>query len=493
MAFFSDLAQHVAVLSELCGHDITSDRLPDAVARLSGDDAVNVVAEASALVRAAEKLRIAASGVLAAASTREHGHSGVAQTRGHRSPVSLVQELMGSTRADAVKHVRLGESLLAASSPTTTGTGETDRGDAPPAEPWHAPLGRALLAGALTSAQHDAILRGLGEPPTGADDEPSATATTAWSVAAEQLVAEAAERTVEELARTARTVRDLLDPDGAERRFDERFERRSWRTWTDRDGVLHGSIVFDDLMGAWMRTILDAALRPRRGGPRFVDPDEKARARELVDDPRTNDQLAYDLLTDTLRAGALADAETVFGTRQAGVRVVVSAGSLAASAAKGAPGVAIVEDDQTSLPAWLAAQQSCETGTLGIAVDPNGDPLRLGREQRLFSSTQRVALAIRDGGCRWRGCDRPASSCEAHHIDEYARGGRTDVDRGVLLCRFHHMQLHHGGWRIARDGSGDFVLHPPGGAAPITLRPRLALTYAWAGVDPPPRRFRPAA
>src|SRR5690606_11411752 len=103
-----------------------------------------------------------------------------------------------------------------------------------------------------------------------------------------------------------------------------------------------------------------------------------------------------------------------------------------------------------------------------------------------------IALAIRDGGCRWRGCDRPASYGEAHHIDEWhADRGRTDIDRGILLCRHHHMQLHHGGWRITGEGKGEFLLHPPGGEPAIPLRARAALVAAWAGIDPPPRRFRP--
>ena len=72
-------------------------------------------------------------------------------------------------------------------------------------------------------------------------------------------------------------------------------------------------------------------------------------------------------------------------------------------------------------------------------------------------------------------------------------GGLTDIDRGILLCRFHHMELHHGGWRITREGRADFLLHPPPGRGhPIVLRPRLALRYAWADLAPPPQRFRPA-
>ena len=498
MVFFSDLAQHITALGALCGADVTAEQLPRIAARLGDDEVVAMIAQASALVRAGEQLRIAATGVAAARSTREHGQSGLAQTRGHRSPASLVQELTGSTRADAVKHVRLGESLLAAvaaaDAPTDAGSDEPGEVCSPVAEPWHAPLGRALLADTITSAQHDAILRGLGEPPAAESDELAAAIPEAWSVAAEQLIAEARQRTVEELARSARTVRDVLDPKGASRRFDERFEARSFRMWTDQEGLTRASIAFDDHMAAWVRTIIDSALRPRRGGPRFVDPAEAARAEQLTVDPRTNDQLTYDLIMDTLRAGTLADAEAVFGTRQAGVRVVVTADA-AAMANIGHPAVGLVEDDQTALPAWLVSQHACDTGTIECTLDGKGNPLDLGREQRLFTPKQRIALAIRDGGCRWRGCDRPASHCESHHIDHYAEGGCTDVDRGILLCRFHHMQLHHGGWRITRDGRGDFLLHPPGGREVIVLKPRLALAYAWAwaGIDPPPARFRRAA
>ncbi|GAA2010270.1 HNH endonuclease signature motif containing protein [Microbacterium ulmi] len=152
------------------------------------------------------------------------------------------------------------------------------------------------------------------------------------------------------------------------------------------------------------------------------------------------------------------------------------------------------EDDQTALPAWLVAQQICDTGTVACTVDPSGNPLDLGHETRLFTARQRIALAARDGGCRWRGCDRAASHCEAHHIDPHAQGGRTDIDRGILLCRWHHRELHHGGWRIIRQGKGEFVLHPPPGRGdPIVLTPRLALRCAWADLAPPPKRFRPGA
>lgn len=362
--------------------------------------------------------------------------------------------------------------------------------------PWYQRLRDALRDSRLTSSQFDAIRRGLGEPHEIDSDQMDADALAqareqareAWAQAAEHLIDEAVERTVEELWQQARTIRDLLDPEGAEARFHERFEKRSFRTFRGQDGQKRASMILDDEGDLFLETILAAALRPRRGGPRFVDPDEKEQAESLADDARTNDQLAYDLIMDVLRAGALADAKSVFGSRQAGVRLV----QVVDADGNTAP-VAHSEDHLVSVPGSVADQHICDSGFVSVTVDSCGNPLNVGREQRLFTPKQRIALAIRDGGCRWRGCDRPASYCEAHHIDEWHKDqGRTDIDRGILLCRYHHLTLHHGRWRITRRGKDDFILHHPSGET-VDLRPRAVLSYAFGGIDPPPKRFRPAA
>jgi len=517
MAIFSDLELGSSRLSALIGADAEASAVPRLMLSLGADAVVDVIAQTTAMIRMLESLRTAATGMIATLSAPALGHSGFAQTHGHRTPAALVQELTGATRSDAIKAVRVGESLLAEARGGDGGgaAGDVSGGSDPAGDdadermpvaqrPWHALADDAVLDGRITTTQHDAIIRGLGAP-VATDDE--APAIEAWSRAVDRLVDEASLRTVEELRRSARMIRDLLDAEGAARRFDERFTRRSFRFWTDEDGIRRASISFDDEGGAWVQAISDAALRPRRGGPRFVDHAEQKRAEELIADPRTNDQLMYDLMMDTLRAGALADHEQVFGVRQAGVRFVVVAAPNSPTEGEGVPdgtarpeggledrvAVTYIEETGGAVPAWLAGQRACDTGTSECSIDSAGNPLYLGRESRLFSAKQKIALAIRDGGCRWRGCDRPPSYCEAHHIDPYVEGGCTDIDRGILLCRFHHMQLHHGGWRITRVGHHDFLLHPPGGGDAIPLPPRVPLVYAWAGIDPPPRRFRPAA
>ena len=65
------------------------------------------------------------------------------------------------------------------------------------------------------------------------------------------------------------------------------------------------------------------------------------------------------------------------------------------------------------------------------------------RTKRLFTPTQRLAMADRDHGCTYPGCDRPPGWTEAHHIDHWAtQGGNTDLDRGTLLCPRHHHWVH---------------------------------------------------
>ena len=492
MAVFIEVA---ALIPTLRGHRILvarADDLPASLSEMTDAEILAILKETAELAGQVEQIKLAAVGVAAARSTRAQGHSGLAQSQGRRSAVDLVQNITGSTKGEAAREVRVALAMLddgTRETPTDAGDTLSPQPVVASVMPWYEPVRSALQAGAITTAQFDVIRNGLGEPPDTEDDDGAREARDVWACAAEQLIAEAPVRSVEELRSAARALRDVLDPEGALARFDAQYAARSLRVYRDSFGRRRGDIVFDEESGAFFDSIVAAGLRPRRGGPRFVDPDEKARAEALVADPRTNDQLAFDLFMDVVRAGALAEPQDVFGTRQAGVRLVQVVD------ANGAPGSIVhTEDGLTALPASTAAQRICEGAVVAVTVDTSGNPLDVGREHRLFTPAQRIALAVRDGGCRIPGCDRPASYCEAHHIDGWSSGGRTDVDRGILLCRFHHMNLHHGGWRITRNGKDDFVLHDPGGDARI-LKPRAVLLYNWGagGVDPPPKRFRPAA
>ena len=215
--------------------------------------------------------------------------------------------------------------------------------------------------------------------------------------------------------------------------------------------------------------LLQAALRPRRG-PRFGGSDAAEKAREVEADDRTNEQLQYDTIIAVLRAGADADPHQAFGDRQPGVRMLVESAAITALDGRGemrVTGVGHLEDGGYALPGGVVEARLCDAGAIPVIWDPNGRPLDVGRELRLFSRKQRIAIAARDGGCVWPSCSAPISQCEYHHIDHWwDQHGRTDVDDGVPLCRNCHLRLHNQRWRITRHrdpaSSADrYWLHPP--------------------------------
>jgi hypothetical protein len=117
------------------------------------------------------------------------------------------------------------------------------------------------------------------------------------------------------------------------------------------------------------------------------------------------------------------------------------------------------------LPAVAVERLACDATVAPITVDRLGRIVDVGRTARTATPTQRRLLALRDRGCRFKGCDRPPPWCEAHHIVWWERGGRTDLDNLVLLCSYHHHLCHEGGWRIARQSDGALRFLPPSAAS----------------------------
>ncbi|GAA1972951.1 HNH endonuclease signature motif containing protein [Microbacterium pumilum] len=135
-------------------------------------------------------------------------------------------------------------------------------------------------------------------------------------------------------------------------------------------------------------------------------------------------------------------------------------------------GVGHLEDGGQALPGGLIEKYLCDAGAVPVIQHEHHRPLDVGRDQRLFTTKQRIAIAVRDGGCIWPSCTAPPSVCELHHLDHWwEHHGKTDVDHGVPLCRNCHLRLHNEGWRITRErvpetGIDTYWLHPP--AHPVT-------------------------
>jgi len=115
-------------------------------------------------------------------------------------------------------------------------------------------------------------------------------------------------------------------------------------------------------------------------------------------------------------------------------------------------------EDGTPVAMSELARVLCDCELTRIVVDAADEPVNLGRTARLYTGVQRRAVIARDRSCRWGDCDRAARWSEIHHIAWWDRdAGRTDLSNAVLLCSFHHHEVHRHDVRIerlARDGRG---------------------------------------
>jgi hypothetical protein len=80
------------------------------------------------------------------------------------------------------------------------------------------------------------------------------------------------------------------------------------------------------------------------------------------------------------------------------------------------------------------------------------------------------AIACRDRGCRFPGCDRPVRWTEAHHIEHWPHGGRTEYGNLVLLCSHHHHLIHKPGHDIKLLPDATVIVTMPSGMT-MTSRP----------------------
>jgi hypothetical protein len=407
-----------------------------------------IVAEQERVVSGTKAL---IGGELARRSAPELGVQGLARRTGHRSPEELLQVTTGSSLRDARLTVEVGVLALEAAALPDPTTGEIRAASTP----WMNEVATAATSGSLSLEQARSIRKGLGKPRDGIT--PEVLTRAAATLRDEALDGVDADR----LLIRAAELRDELDESGIAEREAERREARSFRLTRLPGGMTRAIWDMDDETAAVVTQIRDRAISPKLGGPRFVDLTARAKASAIELDPRTPVQLASDAFLQLVKIGAEADPSMLVGVAAPGVQVLVTARARA-----GRTGHARVEGSTTPISIDTAERIECTTGTVDITFDEHGHPLDVGRERRHFTRRQRVALAARDGGCMFGDCDRPPSWTEAHHINFWVRDrGETNIDVGILLCRGHHLLLHHNGWEIERRDTG-FWLIPPASIDP---------------------------
>jgi len=218
-------------------------------------------------------------------------------------------------------------------------------------------------------------------------------------------------------------------------------EARSLELKAQEDGALFLQGFLDREGGAMLRTALEPLAR-RQGSD-----DDRARDRRLAD-------ALVELAGHRLDTGQIPQRS---GQRPH-LQVTASVETL-----QGAPGAPAGELEFSAAPIAGATVQrlACDAGVTRILLGPDSAVVDVGRARRLPSAATRRALAARDRGCVWPGCERPASWTSTHHLQHWAHGGATDMDNLVLVCYRHHWKVHEGGWQLVRGDDGGVLAVPP--------------------------------
>jgi hypothetical protein len=268
------------------------------------------------------------------------------------------------------------------------------------------------------------------------------------------------------LRRTAAMLLARLDPDGAEPREDELLRRREVTLARNRDGSGRLTGRLSPETAATWETIMDTLSAP-------------APAEDGARDERSAGQRRHDALAEAGQRLLRSDSLPTAG----GVPVTILARTTLAELESGT-GLALTARGDLLSVRELAAMSS-DAEIVPVVCDENGQVLRLGRTRRLASRAQRLALASRDGGCTFPGCDRPAAWTEVHHVVPWQDGGATDLSNLCLVCRYHHREFEPRGWQVRMAGGVPEWI-PPAWLDPAR-RPRRNTAH-----HPPDISFEPA-
>jgi len=251
-----------------------------------------------------------------------------------------------------------------------------------------------------------------------------------------KLLRKATELSVRRFHNACMHARHAANPEGFVNEEKEGVEARSLTLTTADDGVVLVQGILDKVGGAALRTALEPlAKRAGKGDHRKLD-------------RRLGDALV-DLSMHALDNGV--------PSRRTHMQVTTSLETLLGL--RGAPAAEM----EFSLPISSKAVErlACDCSVTRILLDSESLVIDVGRAKRVVSGSQGKALKVRDRGCVWPGCDRPATWTSAHHIVHWIHGGATDLPNLVLLCYRHHWMVHEGDWQIVRSDDGCVYTIPP--------------------------------
>jgi hypothetical protein len=132
------------------------------------------------------------------------------------------------------------------------------------------------------------------------------------------------------------------------------------------------------------------------------------------------------------------------------------------------------EGGESDLPIESVRRIACDASVIRIIENEAGDPLNVGRKDRVVSSPLRRALILRDRCCRFPGCTHD-KWLDAHHVKHWIDGGVTSLANMLLLCSRHHRLLHEGEFTIQKGFEGNWYFRNRSGKiipqAPFFIEP----------------------
>lgn len=314
-------------------------------------------------------------------------------------------------------------------------------------------LAAARVDGVVSPEHTSVIVDALDRVPTGTSAEDVAAAE-------ECLVAEAARFEPAVVARLGRRILDHIDPDGTLRdhAWKHRIRTASLTRHHDGTGSLRATLT-PEALETW-QAVLDPLARPQPTGPEGPD-------------PRTPGQRLHDGLHDAgtrlLDSGSLpasggTPATIVIHVTKAqydAQRAARHDASIPGAAARASASPGLAETGHGNLvPVPAAFAMADQAAVCTVLSDGRDVPLRLARASRIATPGQTIALAARDRGCTFPGCDRPAAWSQRHHVVPWYAGGHTDLDNLALVCGYHHRTFEARGWAcVMQNGNPHWI--PP--------------------------------
>ena len=310
-----------------------------------------------------------------------------------------------------------------------------------------APVGELLRAGRISRAHAAAVVHGL----RGLD--PGVVADSLEAVCAAALAGDPV-TLGRELRERAEAISAQL---AAEQR--RRLEARKQLTLNETpDGAWHLSGTLNAEEGALLSDVLNRRMEADR----------------VEGDPRSRPQRRQQAFLDVLRHYADCDTTNPELPRQGSNRsqVIIVAGADAVAGTPGAAPARISGTQAGLLTRGELLRLMCDADISTVTLSDDGERLDLSRTVRTVTRAQWLALVVRDRECVVKGCHRPPSACQAHHVIWWCNGGTSDLSNYALVCHAHHHDLHdRGAWLPLEDGR---LLTPDG--------------YRDTACDPPPRR-----